>query len=61
MTPDHEQWAVALSVEKPMAAMVRHTSGNSSRVAEDGNFEGVAMWRKVTERFGALKLPGTPN
>jgi hypothetical protein len=54
--PEHEPWAVALWVEKHHGGDgPNHIAEQVERLAEAGDFEGVAMWRQVAERYGALK------
>lgn len=62
LTPEHELWAIALWVER------HHGSGGSNhiveqvtRLAEECDFEGVAMWRQVAERYDALQQPEARN
>ncbi len=56
MTAEQELWAVALWVEKHHGSDgPNHIGEQVTRLAEDADYEGVAMWLKVAERYDALK------
>lgn len=63
MKAEHELWALALWVEKTHGSDgPNHIAEQVARLAEAGDVEGVAMWRKVAERYDALvDAPGAPN
>ena len=55
MTSEHELWAMALWVEKHHATDgVGYIAKQVTRLAHEGDLEGVAMWRKVAERYDTL-------
>jgi hypothetical protein len=52
---EHELWTLALWVEKHHASDgPNHIAEQVTRLAQEGDFEGVAMWQSVTERYDAL-------
>lgn len=53
---EQELWAVALWVEKHHGENGRlHIAQQQDRLLAEGDLDGVAMWRKVGERFEALR------
>jgi hypothetical protein len=62
MSPEHELWALALWVEKHHGSDgPNHIAEQVERLAEAGDVEGIAMWKKVAERYDALVSgSGTP-
>lgn len=62
MTRDQELWGVALWVEKAHgAAGPTHIAEQITRLARDGDEQGVTMWRTVAERFDQVKAKGAIN
>lgn len=58
VTRDQELWGIALWVEKHHAENGWfYIAQQQDRLLADGDFDGVAMWRTVGERFEALKRP----
>jgi hypothetical protein len=56
MNAEQELWALALWVEKQHGINgPEHIAEQVTRLAEEGDFEGVALWRKVAERYDALQ------
>ena len=52
MTRDQELWGVALWVEKTHgAAGPSHIAEQITRLAMEGDEQGIAMWRAVADRY----------
>ena len=62
MTRDQELWGVALWVEKAHgAAGPTHISQQITRLARNGDEQGIAMWQAVAERYNQLKAKSAIN
>jgi hypothetical protein len=62
MTRDQELWGVALWVETTHgAAGPAHIAGQITRLAKDGDEQGIAMWRAVADRYDQLVAKGALN
>ena len=62
MASEHELWAFALWVEEHHGdAGLEYIAEQVGRLATEGDLEGVAMWRKVADRFDLLKAQSTPS
>ncbi|NYH96284.1 DUF6961 family protein [Novosphingobium marinum] len=60
LTADQELWAVALWVEKHHGDEGDfYIAQQMDRLLEEGDFDGIAMWRQVGERFEALSKRAT--
>lgn len=58
---EQELWVVALWVEKHHGNDgPNHIAEQVTRLAEEGDLEGVAMWRKVAERYDTLQIGPKP-
>lgn len=60
VTREQELWGLALWVEKHHGENGwLYIAQQQDRLIAEGQFDGVAMWRKVAERFDALRdAPG---
>ncbi|MEZ5748721.1 MAG: hypothetical protein R3D83_02175 [Caenibius sp.] len=59
---EQELWAVALWVEKHHGENGwLHIAQQQDRLLAEGDLDGVAMWRKVGERFEVLQDRETPH
>lgn len=59
VTREQELWGLALWVEKYHGENGwLYIAQQQDRLIADGTFDGVAMWRKVAERFEALQAAG---
>ncbi|WP_126177136.1 DUF6961 family protein [Tsuneonella rigui] len=62
MTRDQELWGVALWVEKTHgAAGSHHIAEQITRLAMEGDEQGIAMWRAVANRYDQLMAKGAIN
>jgi hypothetical protein len=62
MTRDQELWGVALWVEKTHgAAGPSHIAEQITRLAMEGDEQGIAMWRAVADRYDRLAAKGAIN
>jgi hypothetical protein len=62
VTRDQELWGVALWVEKTHGGCgPDHIAAQVSRLAAEGDEEGIAMWRAVAERFDKLHERTMPH
>lgn len=56
ITPEQELWAIALWVEKTQGENGElHIACEMDRLLAAGDLDGVAMWRKIRERFRSLR------
>lgn len=52
---EQELWAVALWIEQQQGSHGPEFIGKQvTRLAEEGDFAGVARWRQIAERYDAL-------
>lgn len=60
MTRDQELWGVALWLERAHGDRgPEHIAAEVSRLAAEGDENGVAMWRSVAERYDQLRQRGS--
>ena len=56
LSKDKELWAVALWVEEHHGDMGDlYIAHQMDRLLDEGDLDGMAMWRKVRERFKSLR------
>lgn len=62
LTREQELWGVALWLEKTHGAEAPdHIAREVTRLAAEGDEEGIAMWRAVAERYDQLRATGAVN
>jgi len=62
MTRDQERWGVALWLVKTHGTSgPSHIAKQITRLARDGDEQGIGMWREVAERYDQLMTTGAVN
>lgn len=62
MTRDQELWGIALWVEKTHGERgADHIASEVARLARAGDAQGIAMWRKIADRYDKLRDRGATH